>query len=70
MLQKEQLERAHAAAEVIAAKHEAAAWQARLQQQAADMAASAQLFPPGQVSPSTSMSITPGTQARPWSNRA
>ena len=33
MLQKEQLERAHAAAEVIAAKHEAAAWQARLQQQ-------------------------------------
>ena len=48
-LQREQLERAHSAAEVLAAKHKAAAWQAKLQQQAADMAAYAQHSAPGQV---------------------
>lgn len=48
-MQRAQSERAHAAAEVIAAKHEAAAWQAKLQQQAADMAACAQHNAPGQV---------------------
>ena len=50
-MQREQSERAHAAAEVLAAKHEAAAWQARLQQQAADMANSIQQSPRGQVTP-------------------
>ena len=50
-VQREQSERAHAAAEVIAAKHEVAAWQAKLQHQAADMAACAQHSAPGQVTP-------------------
>lgn len=38
-MQREQTARAHAAAEVLAAKHDAATWQAKLQQQAAELAA-------------------------------
>ncbi len=49
-MQGEQAQRAHAAAEILAAKHEAAAWRAKLQQVTAELAASQQRMP-SQVGP-------------------
>ena len=51
-MQREQAQRAHAAAEILAAKHEAAAWRAKLQQATADLASFQQRMP-SQVGPAS-----------------
>lgn len=51
-MQREQAQRAHAAAEILAAKHEAAAWRAKLQQATVDLASFRRRMP-SQVGPAS-----------------